>query len=128
MSDQAQDIAQILIVEDNDINAAVLNHFLLPYGLIIKRLVNGKQAVDHVREHPVTLIMMDINMPVMNGCEATKNIRALENINQPAIVAVTADATFATEKACKEVGMNDFLAKPYNAQQLTMIVDKILKN
>ena len=128
MSSSAQDIAQILIVEDNDINAAVLTHFLQPYGLVIKRLVNGKQAVDHVREHPVSLIMMDVNMPIMNGCEATKNIRALTDIQQPVIIAVTADATMATEKSCKDVGMNGFLSKPYNAKQLIGMVDEILKH
>ena len=117
---------QILIVEDNDINAAVLTHFLIPYGHPVHRGVNGQQAVDYVLEHPVGLIMMDINMPIMDGHEATKQIRAETSIKQPPIIAVTADVTMASERKCTEVGMNGFLSKPLNAQKLATEVEQYL--
>jgi two-component system sensor histidine kinase/response regulator len=117
---------QILIVEDNDINAAVLTHFLIPYGHPVHRVVNGKQAVDYVLEHTVGLIMMDINMPIMDGHEATKQIRADTSIEQPPIIAVTADVTMASERKCNEVGMNGFLSKPLNAKRLATEVEQYL--
>lgn len=116
----------ILIVEDNDINATVLIHFLKPFEAIVTRVVNGQQAIDFVKDNTVTLVLMDINMPVLNGCEATKIIRALPNIHQPHIIAVTADITNTTKERCNDVGMNDFLAKPYNKDQLNALIDPVL--
>lgn len=116
----------ILIVEDNDINATVLTHFLKPYNGVITRVVNGQQAIDFVRNNAATLILMDINMPVLNGCEATQIIRAMDDIIQPHIIAVTADITITTKNLCESVGMDGFLAKPYNKTQLNDLVAPIL--
>ena len=116
----------ILIVEDNDINATVLIHFLKPFNAIVTRVVNGQQAIEFVKNNIVTLVLMDINMPVLNGCDATTIIRALPNIHQPHIIAVTADITNATKMRCYDVGMNDFLAKPYNKDQLNALVAPVL--
>lgn len=117
----------ILIVEDNDVNATVLTHFLMPYNHPIHRVVNGQEAVDHILSNPVQLIMMDINMPIMDGHEATVAIRKLTHIEQPTIIAVTADSTTGSAKACIKSGMNRFLAKPINAKQLSDTVDQYLK-
>ena len=123
-----KDLPCILVVEDNDINAMLLMHFLSTYDNKIERVHNGQQAVDFVLTNPVAVIMMDINMPIMDGCQATKIIRALESITQPHIVAVTADATKATQERCQSVGMNDFLAKPFNAEQLKTLMDPVIGN
>lgn len=117
---------QILIVEDNDINATVLDHFLAAYGHPIHRVVNGQEAVDYVKSNKVDLIMMDLNMPVMTGFEATRIIRADSNLKQPPIIAVTADTTIASVNACTEVGMNGFLPKPLNVKQVASVVEQYL--
>lgn len=119
--------SSILIVEDNDINAAILTHFLTPYGFDIERCLNGQQAVDYIKENPVHIVMMDINMPQMNGCEATQIIRNLTDIEQPHIIAVTADSSITTFERCQQVGMNGFLAKPYNITQLSEILKPIIE-
>ena len=117
----------ILIVEDNDINATLLGHFLQPFNVKVERVTNGQQAIDFVKQNGVSLILMDINMPVMDGCEATKIIRSLDNIQQPPIIAVTADATLVMEQRCKAAGMDDFLAKPLYAQLLRDVVKPFLQ-
>lgn len=107
-----------LIVEDNDVNATVLQHFLSHYSETITRVKNGQQALDFIADNPVDFVMMDINMPVMDGLEACKHIRNNAEIKQPVIIAVTADSTKNSEQACMASGMDGFLAKPYSTAQL----------
>ena len=121
-----QNVLQILIVEDNDVNATVLTHFLLPYNHQIHRVVNGQKGVEYVNNKKVDVIMMDLNMPIMNGYDACKQIRQNKQIDQPVIIAVSADATPNSVKKCQNIGMDGFLAKPFNVKQLSSIVDQYL--
>lgn len=119
---------KFLIVEDNEINATLLKHFLSGYGDEIHHVVNGKLAVEYVALNPVDVIMMDINMPVMGGIEACKLIRNQKLQNQPVIIAVTANSTDGNKQACIEAGMNNFLSKPFSGAQIDDLLLPIVKS
>lgn len=125
--EQSQLKPRILIVEDNDVNATVLQHFLEAYSQDIQRVRNGRQSLDFLAKQPVEFVMMDINMPIMNGIDACKLIRAQKDQPQPVIIAVTADSTEATEQACISAGMNAYLTKPYTAEQLHKVMKPFIQ-
>jgi signal transduction histidine kinase len=104
---------KILLVEDVDINRLIATALLEEYDCIIDEAENGKIAVDKVRENTYDLILMDMQMPVMDGLSATKEIRKM-GITIP-IVAMTANAFREDAERCIEAGMNDHLSKPIDA-------------
>ena len=117
--DENADIAgmHILVTEDNDINWEIISMLLQMQGVETERAVNGLEAVERMknaRKGEFDLIFMDIQMPVMNGIEATKQIRALEDpwARQIPIIAMTADAFSENVAECFEAGMNGHIAKP----------------
>ena len=120
----------ILIVDDNKTNRLVLRKFLSKTGLEISECVNGQEAVDQVKEHKFDLILMDLSMPVMDGLTAAKLILEYQKQsgqNQTPIIAVTANAFETDRRACKEVGMVDFVAKPVKKNHLIEILQKYLE-
>jgi len=111
---------QVLLVEDNPINQGVAKAMLTKLGLQYQLAGDGAQAVDRVRETDFDLVLMDCQMPVMDGYEATAVIRALpegRGAKLP-IVALTANAMQGDEQLCLDAGMNGFLAKPYTLASL----------
>jgi len=107
----------ILIAEDVELNRDIIEAMLGEVrGLTVDFAVNGKEAVEKFKNNPnlYTLILMDVQMPVMDGLEATKAIRQLEckNARDIPIIAVTADVEEKEIKLCLEAGMNDYLEKP----------------
>jgi signal transduction histidine kinase len=112
----------VLIVEDNLVNVKVFTSILNKINIAYKVANNGEEAVTLVDKHPFDLIFMDMQMPVMDGITATKEIR-LKNKSIP-IVALTANAFDEDKKKCFEAGMNDFLAKPV---KISSIRNMILK-
>ena len=106
---------RVLLVEDNPINQGVAKAMLAKLGLQWVLANHGGEAVDHVRAGDFDLVLMDCQMPVMDGYEATAAIRALpagRGAKLP-IVALTANALQGDEQICRDAGMNGFLAKPY---------------
>ena len=111
----------ILVAEDNESNY-ILMTYILKKDYQILRAANGQEAVDKVEEGGVDLILMDIKMPVMDGLEATRIIRA-KNPDLP-IIALTANAFDSDRDSALQAGCNEFITKPVNRQ---MTLDTIAK-
>ncbi|MFM5148861.1 PAS domain-containing hybrid sensor histidine kinase/response regulator, partial [Aeromonas rivipollensis] len=110
--------ARVLLVEDNAINREVVLELLCHSGLVIETAVNGQEALERVRQHPYDLILMDIQMPLMDGYSATRAIRALPGRERIPILALTASAFEEDRQASESAGMNDFIAKPVTPAKL----------
>ena len=114
---------RILVVEDNKMNQVIVETMLTDAGHHVVLVDNGVAALDAVRDGGYDLVFMDMEMPVMGGLEATRRIRALgDGVPQVPIVALTANAMPAEMAQCRVAGMNDFLAKPIDIEQLLRIV------
>jgi hypothetical protein len=110
--------ARILLVEDEPINREITLCLLEDTGLAVDLAEDGQQAFDLARQTRYELILMDMQMPNMNGLEATQAIRHDSlNRNTP-ILAMTANAFDEDRKACLNAGMNDFLSKPLSPERL----------
>ena len=121
---------RILVAEDNDINWEIISMMLQMHGVEAERAENGKIAVDRIadsKEGEFNLVFMDIQMPVMNGIEATKAIRNLENPVQAGIpiIAMTADAFSENVAECLAVGMNGHIAKPLDMKLVLKEIRRI---
>jgi CheY-like chemotaxis protein len=110
---------QLLLVEDNKINQKLALVLLQRLGYSVDIAENGHEAVAAASKLPYALIFMDMQMPEMDGIEATRQIRsgAGPNKNSP-IVALTANAMLSDQQACRLAGMNDYLSKPFSQQEL----------
>ncbi len=117
--------ANVLIVEDNKTNQMLLKIMLEELGIKTQIAHNGSEAVEMVQENSYDLILMDENMPVMNGMEATKKIRQL-NIATP-IIAVTANALKGDREKFLQAGMDDYLSKPIDDQIFLSVLRKFLE-
>lgn len=110
---------KILIVEDQDVNLMILKRIVTKLGYETLTAKNGQEAVDILQEAEVDMILMDCQMPVMDGFEATKNIRTLTNKNKDVpIIAITANSETDAEERCINAGMNCYQKKPINKSQL----------
>jgi CheY-like chemotaxis protein len=114
---------RILMAEDNLINQRVGKLILQRAGFVIDVVQDGQEALEAHKRHPYDLILMDCQMPVMDGFEACRQIRLLPE-KQPVIVAVTANALLGERQRCLDAGMDDYLSKPFQAEQLIGVVHK----
>jgi len=117
---------RLLLVEDNLLNQEVAMDMLGDLGLSIERAENGQDAVALAASHDYDLILMDMQMPLMDGLEATRQIRALPGGSRVVVVAMTANAFEEDREACMSAGMNDFLPKPVEPEALYRILLKWL--
>lgn len=116
---------RVLIVEDNPINQRVAVILANKLGFVADVAGDGSEALNMVRDQDYTLILMDCQMPVMDGFEATRAIRALDApVSQVPIIAVTANVMEGQRDKCLAAGMNDYLPKPINKDVLRRAVDK----
>ena len=124
---------RLLLAEDNELNREIACMLLSKYGFVIDTAENGQEAVDLVAASApgyYDLVLMDIQMPVMDGHEATRKIRSLENkvLAKVPVVAMTANAFDEDRKAAKECGMNGFISKPIHMQEVVQALRMCLQD
>ncbi|MEX2471450.1 MAG: response regulator [Gemmatimonadota bacterium] len=109
---------RILLAEDSEVNRRVAVSMLEKRGHTVETVENGREAVEAVRERTFDVVLMDLQMPVMDGLEATRHIRAEPGQSELPIIALTAHALDQERERCLAAGMTGFLTKPYRADQL----------
>ena len=119
--------AKILVVDDNDINQMVVRKVLEIKGFECEIASNGEEAVAAVLKNNYDCVFMDVQMPVMDGYDATKKIREMKPRDEVFIVAMTANAMSGDREKCIEAGMDDYVSKPLNYDQMTDMVLKRLQ-
>ncbi|WP_196594123.1 response regulator [Pectinatus sottacetonis] len=116
----------LLIVEDNELNQEVINGILENSGCLIDIASNGEKALQMLQKKVYNLVLMDMQMPVMDGITATKKIRADRKYDTMPILAMTANALDTDKNACFAAGMNDYITKPVDPQALFATLKKWL--
>ncbi|GET20554.1 response regulator receiver domain-containing protein [Prolixibacter denitrificans] len=126
IEDQNKEGLSILLVEDNFLNQKITTYNLRKYNHKVSIANNGLEAVNLFKEKKFDLILMDIMMPVMDGLEATREIRKIEKANKLSeytpIIAVTANTLDNDREKCLSWGMDEFIAKPFDMNQLNEIL------
>ena len=115
--------ARILLVEDNPVNQLVAKGMLSKLGCDVAVAAHGGEALSQLEQHDFDLVLMDCNMPVMDGYEASRQIRQSERWPDLPIVALTANAMPEERERCRAAGMNDYLAKPFRREELEALLD-----
>src|SRR5881275_1320192 len=129
--------ARVLVVEDNAVNQDVASGILKQMGCSVVTAANGRSAVQLFAQENFDLILMDCEMPIMDGFDATRRIRDIERVmrglrdeeySRPRtpIVALTAHALAEVRERCLEAGMDDFLIKPYDEEQIAPVLGRWL--
>ncbi|HEY6528804.1 MAG TPA: response regulator [Cellvibrionaceae bacterium] len=110
--------AAILVAEDNELNQEVATGLLTDAGFVVTIANNGQEAVNLLKQHSYDIVLMDMQMPVMDGVSATHEIRKSASISELPIVAMTANAMTQDKERCIAAGMNDHIAKPIDPDEL----------
>ncbi|MBF0476089.1 MAG: PAS domain S-box protein [Deltaproteobacteria bacterium] len=121
---------KVLLVEDNAINQMITRELLKKVGHIVDTANNGREAVEKYTEHEFDLVLMDVQMPVMDGFQATRLIRQKEEASGKhiPIIAMTAYAMKGDRERCLNSGMDDYITKPVSAEKLYVIVNRLVIN
>ena len=117
---------QVLIAEDNQVNELVARRFLNKWGVEVDAVADGQAAVEQVQKKMYDLVLMDLQMPVMDGFKATRKIRnlAANQFRALPIIALTASAMNEIRHRAFEAGVTDFVAKPFNPDELRAVLEK----
>ena len=119
--------ARILVAEDNGFNQVVIRKLLTKCGASVVLCSNGREAIDALAGAPFDIVLMDVQMPEMDGLEATRRIRATPALAGSHIVAMTANATADDRERCAEAGMDDFETKPIDPDRMYLTLAKWLR-
>lgn len=121
--------AHVLLVEDNPVNAMVAEAEIVRMGLTVSTVSSGPAALTWLQNHHADVVLMDCEMPEMDGMEATRHIRAMEHAQARSpvrIVALTANGRDMYDKHCQAAGMNDYLSKPFRAEDMARVLSRQL--
>jgi Response regulators consisting of a CheY-like receiver domain and a winged-helix DNA-binding domain len=119
--DDAFEGRHILLAEDDVRNIFALSRVLEPLGATVDIARNGQEAVDRAAKGDIDLVLMDIMMPVKDGLQATREIRAQPAMADLPIIAITAKAMADDRRQCLEAGANDYIAKPIDIERLVSL-------
>lgn len=119
--------ARVLVAEDNSINQQVAREFLESMNLSVEIAENGREALERLRSKEFAVVFMDIQMPEMNGYQATEQIRKEESLKDLPIVAMTAHALVQERERCLQAGMDAHLSKPINPEDVVKILGRWLE-
>ncbi|MBI2733135.1 MAG: response regulator, partial [Aquabacterium sp.] len=122
-------MGRVLLVEDNPINALVAEAALRKIGVNVHTLDDGRKALEWLAQHRPDLVLMDCQMPVMDGFEAARQIREQElrlGLAPVPIVALTANVFPAERQRCQDAGMNDYLGKPFRREDLHAVLARYI--
>ena len=114
----------VLLVEDNPVNQLVAKGMLGKLGCDVVVAAHGAEALDQLEYHSFDLVLMDCNMPVMDGYEASRQIRQSGRWPDLPIIALTANAMSEERERCRAAGMSDYLAKPFRREELAALLDQ----
>jgi CheY-like chemotaxis protein len=119
---------KLLLVDDNQFNILVAEQILICWGVEVVCASNGAEALEKVQNEPFDLVLMDLQMPVMDGYESFSAIRNLEDpvISAIPIIALTADSTIHNKKRVSELGFNGYITKPFNPDEFRRTLRKNL--
>ncbi|MBB5634978.1 PAS domain S-box-containing protein [Pedobacter cryoconitis] len=112
---------KVLVTDDNEINRLLASTILQAYNVNCEEAINGVDAIEKLQQHSYDLVLMDVQMPIMDGMEAVKIIRN-KLLNKTPIIALTALALKGDNEKCLDAGFNDYLSKPFDESQLLRIV------
>ena len=118
----------ILLADDNVNNQRVAQHSLEHLGLSVDVVSNGLEVLSAIEQREYDVILMDVNMPELDGLEATRRIRANASLTQPYIIAITGNATVEDRQECLRAGMNDYLSKPYRLADLRRVLEDYVES
>jgi CheY-like chemotaxis protein/HPt (histidine-containing phosphotransfer) domain-containing protein len=118
--------ARILLAENNVFNQQVAREFLEAVGCVVHVANNGAEALDWLRREHFDCVLMDVQMPLLDGLEATRQIRSNQAFAAMPVIAVTANALEEEQRRCMEAGMNDFITKPLRPETLYAVLAKWL--
>ena len=110
------------MAEDNPVNQKLIGIMLKNLGCAVDMVANGKEAVEKITSSHYDLCLMDLQMPVMGGIDATREIRTRSDYRQFPIIALTAAATAEDQAHCKAAGMNAYLTKPIEVERLKEVI------
>ena len=110
--------ARILLVEDNEINREVALELLTGEGIVVEVATNGREALERAQQEPFDCVLMDCQMPVMDGFEATRALRERPRLRDLPVIAMTANAMVGDREKALAAGMNDHIAKPINVDDM----------
>jgi CheY-like chemotaxis protein len=119
-------MAKILLVEDNEMNRDMLSRRLLRKGYEVVMAVDGEQAIAMVQSEKPDLILMDMSLPVIDGWEATRRVKATENSSRIPIIALTAHAMSGDRERALSAGCDDYDTKPIEMPRLLEKIDALL--
>jgi CheY-like chemotaxis protein len=116
---------RILVAEDNPVNQKVVVKQLMSLGYQAEVVNNGQEAVDRLKEHEYDVVLMDCQMPIMDGYRATQEIRSFEGERKrTTIIAITANAMPEDRQRCMDAGMDDYMSKPASREDLRKKVEQ----